>query len=69
MVCANGVETSLPPDGIYFICQKGDYEGNQCRFVRWCGLQHHYVMLDESNTACKDYSLTRQNNNESLPKE
>lgn len=54
MACVNGRQQPLDGEnGIFFICYKGDYKGNQCRFVRWCGKEQQYVML---NRDCPDYS-------------
>ena len=54
MVCINGKQQPLDGErGIFFICYKGDYKGNQCRFVRWCGREQQYTML---NRDCSDYS-------------
>jgi hypothetical protein len=54
MICANGKQQAQDGErGIFFICYKGDYKGNQCRFVRWCGREQQYIML---NKDCPDYS-------------
>ena len=54
MICINGRQQALDGErGIFFICYKGDYKGNQCRFVRWCGGEQQYIML---NKDCPDYS-------------
>jgi hypothetical protein len=59
MICVNGEQMKIEGEtGIFFICQKGDYAGNHCRFVRWCGQLNHYVML-ENKLYCKEFSLTK----------
>ena len=55
MICSNGEQMQIEGErGIFFICKKGDYEGNHCRFVRWCSMSNCYVMI--SNKGCKDFT-------------
>jgi hypothetical protein len=54
MTCTNGEQMQIEGErGIFFICQTGDYAGNHCRFIRWCGVENRYVMLKDIN--CKDF--------------
>jgi hypothetical protein len=60
MICANGEQMQLDGEtGIFFICKEGDYKGNHCRFVRWCGVLNHYVMI-ENKSYCNEFSLTKK---------
>ena len=55
MVCLNGEQMQFEGErGIYFICQKGAYEGNHCKFCRWCGLEQKYVMISDL-VPCKEF--------------
>jgi hypothetical protein len=64
MVCARGIECIPEGErGLYFLCDGGEYNGNQCKHVRMCFRSGHYVMLDEN---CRDYTtiLALPNNEE-----
>ncbi len=67
MFCVNGEQTQIEGEtGIFFLCQKGDYSGNHCRFVRWCSRLQHYVMI-EGQSYCKDFSLIKGTGEEIPP--
>ncbi len=60
MICVNGIQEKIEGEtGIFFICQEGDYKGNHCRFVRWCGLLNHYVMI-EGISYCNKFAVTKE---------
>ena len=55
MICNNGTQMQFEGEtGLYFICEGGKYDQNQCRYSRWCGIQRHYVMIDDP-PPCKQY--------------
>lgn len=58
MLCKNGKQTRLTNEtGLFFICEKGRYSGNVCRFARICDKTKEYVMkTDKNGRVCEDYT-------------
>jgi hypothetical protein len=67
MFCVNGEQMQIEGEtGIFFICNKGDYCGNHCRFVRWCSRLQHYVMI-EGKSYCENFSLVKEDGEGEIP--